>query len=43
MHKLTQDEQENLDELKEHFMGELEGFEEEEMEVHAFGMDNWDN
>ena len=42
MRKLTQVQWENLDKWKVHFLGELEGFEEEEMEVDAFGIDQWD-
>ena len=41
--KLTPDEQEKLDGWKEHFLGELERFEEVEMGAHAFGMDIWDD
>ena len=40
--KLMQEEWENLDKWKVHFLGKPEGFEEEEMEVDAFGMDQWD-
>jgi len=42
MRKLTQEEWENLDKWKVHFLGELEGFEEGKMEVDALGMDQWD-
>jgi len=37
--KLTREEQENLEKWKVHFLGQPEGFEEDEMEVDAFGMD----
>jgi len=39
--KLMQDEQENLDKWKVHFLGEPECFEEDELEADAFGMDQW--
>ena len=42
MRKLTQDEWVNLDKWKVHFLGELEGFEEDEMEADAFGMVQWE-
>jgi len=42
MRKLTQDEWENLDMWKVHFLGELEGVEEDEMEADAFEMDQWE-
>jgi len=42
MKKQMQDKQENLNKWKVHFLGEPEGFEEEEIEVDAFGMDEWD-
>ena len=42
MRKLTQDKWENLDKWKVHFLGELEGFEEDDLEADAFGMDQWE-
>jgi len=40
--KLTHDNQENLDKWKVHFLGGLEGFEEEELQAGAFRIDEWE-